>query len=185
MTPLFPSQPGVVGVFYDQQVMPITIYVVSTDGVIGWGTGEEMRAVLTGVDLGGAGAVAVNSTLGERIHVAVAGGERPGMIRLTGLIFGAVCRSNLISSGPNGLTRVLEFYEAVRVSTSGRTVRVVLGGFLVLTGVVTAFQERVVDPNTGLGEFSIDIPYFPRRFLGSPGQSSPSLNGPALAGALR
>ncbi len=181
MRGLFASRPGVVGVVYDTDVLPMSIHLFTPDLAFVWGTVEVMRCVLTGVDLAGAGAVAVNGTLGQKIHVVVAGGERPGLLRLSGLIFAGICGPT-VPNGPIGVAQLMEFYEAVRVATTGRTVRVALGGFLVLTGVVTAFSARIADTQAGVGEFNLTIPDMPRK-LASPGKtvSAPQ----ALAGAYR
>lgn len=181
MRGLFASRPGVVGVVYDADVLPMSLVLATPDGAVMWGLVEIMRGVLTGVDLAGAGAVAVNGTLGQKIHVVVAGGERPGLLRLHGLIFAGVCGPT-VPPGPTGLSQLVEFYEAVRVATTGRTVVVACGGFLALTGVVTAFQARVVDTQAGVGEFTLTIPYMPRK-LASPGKSPQ--RAAALAGAYR
>jgi hypothetical protein len=182
---IFPSKPGIVGVYQDLEALPVTVNLTSTDLGAWLETPTVMKAILTGFDLVGEGSVTVNLTLRQKIYVLVVGGERPGQLVLSGLWFPGVCPA---ATGMTGIDTLLALYEALRVSTTNRTVNVTIARTISLIGVVRKFTARLVDANTGVGEWAMMIDYMPRGVLAA----SPvvtelvsTVGATALAGVVR
>lgn len=160
MDAFFGTKPGVVGIYYaGLEAMPITVTLSRDDGAVVFDRAETWKAILTGFDLAGAGAVTASLSLRQKIYVSCVGGELPGKARLSGVWFAAVCPTEGTGNGVEG---VLSLYEQMRFSTNGRACKIVIGRTTVLTGVMKSFVLRLADASTGAGEFAFDFEWMPR-----------------------
>lgn len=163
MDAFFGTKPGVVGVLQGVlEALPVTVTLARDDGTMIFDRAETWKAILTGFDLAGMGAVSSGLTMRQKIYVTTVGGEHPGRARLSGVWFSAVCPTEGTGTGVDG---IMALYEGLRFSTNGRACRIAIARNTVLTGIMKSFVLRMIDPGSGLGEFAFDFDWFPRGIL--------------------
>lgn len=95
-------------------------------------------------------------TLGSVVYVYVFG-DRIGDLALSGLSFNGPCPGG----GRHGIAQMFEWYDDNRVSATGSSIVVAVGGYT-FTGFVVGVDGELADPATGLGQWTLNINTLPR-----------------------
>lgn len=116
----------------------------------------EQRSIITRLMLDQHANVQFLHTLGAHVYVYVFG-DRIGTMGLSGLSFNSPCGG----LAPDlGVEQMLTWYRTNRVSSLGKPVRVLIGS-TPFEGFVVASTEDVVDPETGLVQWGVQLQTLP------------------------
>lgn len=147
---IFSTSPGVAMVLRDPQALPMVL------ALEGWGGFTVRSAVMQGIAVRSTSNYQFLHTLRGYVYAYVFG-ERMGELIITGLTFNGSCVSGLFR---DGISQVLSYYDAYRISRSGATVGVQIGaaGF---SGFLTGTQLQVVNPEGRIGQFQLSFSLIP------------------------
>jgi hypothetical protein len=125
----------------------------------GWGGFVVRQAVIQGVSVQSAGNFHFLHTLRGYVYVYVFG-ERIGNLIITGLAFNGSC----ITGGYlDGISRVINYYDAFRVSRGGAAIGIQIGaaGF---NGFLVGTSFRIANPEARIGQFQLNFNITPPVF---------------------
>jgi hypothetical protein len=148
---IFSENPGVVGVFEGTPVVPMTVSIGGDNNVPAFGTGRQMKAVITECDLVAESGMEVKHTLRDRIYVYLFG-ERAQDVAIGGLAFADICGGQLL--GYTGMEATMAYYETVRAGTILRPIRIHFGRQRVVRGFMWRYNYKLMDSGSGVGAFS-------------------------------
>lgn len=153
MPAVFTEAPGVAMVL-DCPSLPAVV------ALGGWNRPARFKCALVGHALGAQGAQQFMQTLRDMIYVYTFG-DRMMDFQMQGVTFLGVCPDD--SRPSTGLDDLFDYYNAHRLSTLGAPVAVSLGVTTAFDGFLVGLQHQVVDPGTGLGQFSLAFKCPPAR----------------------
>ena len=165
---IFGSKPGRVSaiVDFDIRAVPITITVGGSNGVPILSTQSTYKAVVTSFSMESMALSSENNTLRENIYIWVSGANSMQPVAISGVLFPGRC-DNEDQTG-SGYAQVLQYYERFRVSALALPIRIAIEPNLVLVGFLKSLKMGVVDPSSGVGEFTFLFSCPPRRFISTP-----------------
>lgn len=118
---------------------------------------EFDRSIITGLALSQEVNVQFLHTLGSYIYIYVFG-DRMGSVAVSGMSFAADCDNEGNTS--HGLELMLKWYRQFRTSRRRSPVRIMIGD-TPIDGFVVGFNNQVMDPTTGLVQWTIQTRFLP------------------------
>lgn len=147
---IFSTRPGMAMVIRDPESLPMVL------SLAGWGGFTVRQAIIQGISIQSASNFQFLHTLRGYVYVYVFG-ERIGNLTITGLAFNGSC----ITGGYiDGISRVIQYYDAFRVSRGGAAVGIQVGaaGF---NGFLVGTQFQIVNPAGRIGQFQLQFKITP------------------------
>lgn len=139
------------------------INVVSLDPRVDF---DASKSIITRVTVSQAVNLQFLHTLGSHIYVYVFG-DRIGDISLSGLSFASVDCGVLGTLGAvlglqkHGIEYLLEWYAANKASAREEPVRVTIGAMTVFEGFVVTVSSDLVDPQTNIVQWGLNLKMLP------------------------
>lgn len=123
----------------------------------------NFRAIIQNLGIGGQAGVQFMHTLRDYIYVYVFG-ERVGEISVGGLAFHSGCEDayNPLNTA-SGFERVLQYYQTFRATSYPLPLTVVIGTTLVFDAFLTRMSANIVNPETSLAQFAMQLDYIPQQ----------------------
>lgn len=155
----FPGPPGRTVALMDPAVQG-AIVTASTNPVLGYTT---QRSVITRLTLSHQGNFQFLHTLGNDIYIYVFG-DRVGSVTLSGLSMAASCDD---SAALHGGEMLLNWYAQNRIAQRQSPILVSLGAQTVISGFLIGLNQDVVDPQTRIMSFVLNMAVIPGKVSSS------------------
>ncbi len=118
-------------------------------------TFEQQRSIITRVTVNQQVNAQFLHTLGAHVYIYVFG-DRIGQMGLSGLSFNNSCEF----PGSMGVEEIMQWYKDNRVSQRAAPVRVMIGR-TAIEGFVMSATEDIIDPETGLVQWGVNLTTLP------------------------
>ncbi len=152
---LLDSQPGVV-VALDDAGIQGSARIANFDAEAEIGLDFD-RSIITGLTVSQEVNVQFLHTLGSYVYIYVFG-DRMGAVSISGISFAANCDDDFTQA--HGLELMIQWYRQFRASRRQDPIRVMVGN-TPIEGFVTGITNQVVDPQTGLVQWTINTRSLP------------------------
>lgn len=139
--------------------LPMTLTIgntASNNFYDAWRGFTGFKSVITGLAIQEQSAVQFLHTLRQFIYVYTFG-ERIADVSINGLSFMANCQDNFAANPApvTGLEYLVSFYRVNRIGTSGVPLAINIGSFISFWGFLVGLRAEIVEPGTGLAQFSM------------------------------
>lgn len=124
---------------------------------------SRLRAIIQHLGVGGQSGAQFMHTLADFIYVYVFG-ERLGQLNVGGLAFHSACGDpDSAGDAVTGFEQILNYYKNFRITTYPLSLTVVIGTTVAFDAFLVSVQGDLVNPETNLAQFQMQLAYIPNQ----------------------